>query len=70
MSYWHGSGTLGYTITLEIVCGEICSSCEDDKTTCAAVWEEDFETDDYGNIETEVECKTCKHTYTIRRESC
>jgi hypothetical protein len=70
MGYWHGSGTLGYTASREIVCSEKCSSCEDDKKTCDAVWEEDFETDDYGNIEADVECKTCKHTYTFREESC
>ena len=69
MGYWHGSGTLGHTITREIVCKERCNDCEDSKATCDAVWDEDFETDDWGNVECDVTCKSCNHTYTFREES-
>ena len=68
MGYWHGSGTLGHTVTHEIVCNEMCGSCEDDKTTCKAVWQEDFETDDWGNVESDVKCEECKHTFTFKEE--
>ena len=68
MGYWHGSGIYSVTKTREIVCAEMCGSCEDDKTTCTAVWEEDFETDDWGNIEQSVECKLCNHSITYREE--
>jgi hypothetical protein len=63
-----GSGIYSTTITREVVCSEMCGSCEDDKITCEAVWEEDFETDDWGNVEAKVECKSCNHTFTYREE--
>ena len=69
MGYWHGSGTLGWTVTREIVCAEMCSTCEENKTTCKAVWEEDFETDDWGNVEQSVECQECKHSITYKEEN-
>lgn len=63
-----GSGIYSVTITREIVCAEMCGMCEDDKTSCVATWEEDFETDDWGNVEQSVECKICKHSFTYREE--
>ena len=63
-----GSGIYSETITREIVCAERCGSCEDEKTTCLAVWEEDFETDDWGNVEQDIECQSCKHSFTYREE--
>jgi hypothetical protein len=69
MGYWHGSGTLGHTITREIVCAEMCDTCQDEKQTCAAIWDEDFETDDWGNVEQTVECEFCKHSFTFKEES-
>ena len=68
MGYWHGSGTLGHTITREIVCAEKCELCQESKNTCLAVWEEDFETDDWGNVEQEVACKICNHSFTYKEE--
>jgi hypothetical protein len=64
-----GSGIYSTTITREIVCAEMCGSCEEDKTTCTSVSEVDFETDDWGNVEQDVTCKICNHTYTFREES-
>jgi hypothetical protein len=64
-----GSGIYSTTITREIICNEMCGSCEDDKTTCSASWEQDFETDDRGNVEQTVECKTCNHSFTYRDEA-
>lgn len=68
MGFWHGSGIYSTTITREIVCAEMCDSCVELKDTCEAVWEEDFQTDDWGNVECEVECKACDHKYTYREE--
>jgi hypothetical protein len=63
-----GSGIYSTTITREIVCNEMCESCNENKTICAAIWEQDFETDDWGNVEQSVECKTCNHTFTFKEE--
>jgi hypothetical protein len=64
-----GSGIYSTTITREIVCNESCEDCDQEGKKCDAIWEEDFETDDWGNVEQEVTCKECEHTITIRRES-
>jgi hypothetical protein len=64
-----GSGIYSQTITREIVCEELCNDCEDKKETCTAFWEQDFETDDWGNVEKMVTCDLCKHSYTFRMES-
>jgi hypothetical protein len=69
MGFWHGSGIYSTTITREIVCEEMCGSCEEDKTICKAISEVDFETDDWGNVEQDVTCAVCGHTYTYREES-
>lgn len=65
-----GSGIYSQTITREIVCKERCSYCEEEGKTCDAVFDEDFETDDWGNVDQDVQCKTCNHTinYTEERE--
>jgi hypothetical protein len=52
-----------------MVCAEMCDTCQDEKQTCAAVWDEDFETDDWGNVEQTVECELCKHSFTFKEES-
>ena len=70
MGYWHGSGTLGHTETHEIVCAEHgCDECTTANTECKGVWEEDFETDDWGNISSTVKCPQCNHEYTYEREA-
>ena len=61
-----GSGIYSTTATHEMVCAEQCWDCGDN--VCTAVWEEDFETDDWGNIDQPVECKQCGHSFTFRRE--
>lgn len=61
-----GSGIYSTTLTHEIVCAEKCSSCMDEDKTCDNVWEEDFETDDRGSIDTEVKCEICNHDITIQ----
>lgn len=65
-----GSGIYSETITREIVCKERCSECEEEGKTCDAVFDEDFETDDWGNVDTDVKCDQCGHTmnYTEERE--
>jgi len=64
-----GSGIYSQTITREIVCKERCEECPEDQP-CASVWEQDFETDDWGNVDQDVQCKKCNHTinYTEERE--
>lgn len=64
-----GSGIYSVDVTLEVVCKESCSECEDSNKVCEAYWDEDFHTDDWGNVEQDVQCKVCKHTYTIKREA-
>jgi hypothetical protein len=63
-----GSGIYSTTVTIEIVCAEQCNDCAENYS-CKGIWEEDFETDDWGNVEQEVTCKECDHTITVRRES-
>ena len=62
-----GSGIYSEEVTLEIVCRERCNDCVDGQT-CPSVWNEDFHTDDWGNISQEVTCKLCNHMYTIEVE--
>ena len=63
-----GSGIYSQEVTLEIVCAEYgCSDCELDRE-CKAVWQQDFVTDDWGNIDDKVTCPSCKHTYTFTRK--
>jgi len=64
----YGSGIYSETITREIVCLERCWTCIDIKKTCDAVWEMDFETDDHGNVEQNVTCKKCGHSYEFKEE--
>jgi hypothetical protein len=63
-----GSGIYSVTITREVVCEELCYSCVDEKKICKAIWEEDFETDDWGNVEADLVCKSCNHTITYKEE--
>jgi len=63
-----GSGIYSETVTREIVCLERCWDCIDVKRSCDSVFEVDLETDDWGNIEQEIECKKCQHTYTYTEE--
>jgi hypothetical protein len=65
MGYWHGSGTLGHTITREMVCAEMSI----DSNGCDSVWSEDLETDDWGNVEQSVTCPKCKGEWTYTEES-
>jgi hypothetical protein len=52
------------------VCNERCEQCDQEGKKCEAVWEEDFETDDWGNVDQDVVCAQCTHTinYTEERE--
>lgn len=63
-----GSGIYSEDVTREIVCKERCNDCEDQGQTCEAYWDEDLTTDDWGNIEQDVTCKTCGHSYTYKEE--
>lgn len=64
-----GSGIYSVTETREIVCVEMCWDCIDINKKCDAVFNIDFETDDWGNIEQEVTCAQCGHGYTFKEES-
>jgi hypothetical protein len=63
-----GSGIYSVTVTREIVCTEMCVTCDEEKKTCTAIWEEDFETDDWGNVEVDVKCEACGHSFTFKEE--
>ena len=64
-----GSGIYSVTKTSEIVCKEHCWDCENDNKTCENYWSQDFETDDWGNIEQSVTCKSCNHSMTFKEEN-
>ena len=63
-----GSGIYSETITREIVCNERCEDCKQEGKKCDAVWEEDFETDDWGNVDQSVQCKKCNHSLNYSEE--
>jgi O6-methylguanine-DNA--protein-cysteine methyltransferase len=58
-----GSGIYSTTITREIVCREYAET-----DACDNIFTEDFETDDWGNVEQEVLCIKCGTTFTYREE--
>jgi hypothetical protein len=60
-----GSGIYSTTITREMVCAEM----NWDRKGCTGVWEEDFETDDWGNVEQKVTCPVCKDEFTYKEEN-
>lgn len=63
-----GSGIYSVEVDREIVCAEKCSTCDEEGKTCDAVWEETLSTDDWGNIDNDVECKKCGHTINYTEE--
>jgi hypothetical protein len=63
-----GSGIYSTTVTREIVCNERCYDCDQEGKKCEAVFEEDFETDDRGNVDQSVTCKVCGHGYSYTEE--
>jgi hypothetical protein len=64
-----GSGIYSTEVTLEVVCAEYgCDDCEPN-TECKGIWEQDFVTDDWGNIDDRVTCPDCKHQFNFRKES-
>ena len=64
-----GSGIYSVTATREIICKERCNDCADAKQECANTWDEDFETNDSGNIDCEITCEICGHSMTFVEES-
>lgn len=62
-----GSGIYSEEVTREIVCKERCDECPEN-VTCTYYWNEDFHTDDWGNIDQTVTCPVCKHSYTYKEE--
>ena len=63
-----GSGIYSDDVDREIVCAERCTSCTDESKTCDAVWEDVLQTDDWGNIDMDVECAKCGHTINYTEE--
>jgi hypothetical protein len=66
-----GSGIYSETVTREIVCDERCEEClsEENATPCDHYWDQDFETDDRGNVDCDVTCPKCNHTYGYSEEA-
>jgi hypothetical protein len=54
-----GSGIYSVTATREMVCKEMSI----DNEGCSKVWSEDFQTDDWGNIDEKVICPQCKNEF-------
>jgi DNA-directed RNA polymerase subunit RPC12/RpoP len=52
-----GSGIYASDVTLEVTCPE-----------CEHVWEEDFVTDDWGDVEDDMVCSKCAAEFTFSRE--
>jgi hypothetical protein len=53
-----GSGIYSEDITTEVECAE-----------CGKTWEEDFQTDDWGNVDAEIVCECGQDfTFTLRQE--
>jgi hypothetical protein len=63
-----GSGIYSETVTYEVVCDEHCPDCEEREKKCEAYWEQDFNTNDWGNVDQQVTCKSCGHSYYFSRE--
>lgn len=63
-----GSGIYSEDVDREIVCAERCYDCTELNQICDAVWETTMATDDWGNINIDVECARCGHTINYREE--
>lgn len=63
-----GSGIYSEDVDREIVCAERCYDCAELNQICDAVWETTMATDDWGNINIDVECARCGHTINYREE--
>lgn len=63
-----GSGVYSVEVDREIICAERCGDCEDNGQRCDAIWDEGLMTDDWGNIDQDVECPICKHKINYQEE--
>ena len=63
-----GSGVYSVEVDREIICAERCGDCEDNGQRCDAIWVEGMMTDDWGNINQDVECPICKHKINYQEE--
>jgi hypothetical protein len=67
-----GSGIYSTTVTYEVECKcEECDACpcgDCSAVGCHTFWERDFSTDDWGNVEDDVTCPTCKHEFSFNKE--
>jgi hypothetical protein len=52
----YGSGIYSDTVSLTVEC------------ECGNDWEQDFNTDDYGNVEDTVKCPSCNTEFNFERE--
>lgn len=66
--YWRGSGTLGVSKDVEVICSELCWECNKYNQTCDAAFTENVETDDDGNIDWDTTCPKCNHTINIKED--
>ena len=64
-----GSGIYSLNLDTEIVCKEYCYDC-DEKSPCDLVFKVNLSTDDWGNIDEDIECDKCKHTYRYMEWTC
>jgi hypothetical protein len=59
-----GSGIYSVDETWDVDC-----SCDVETCKCDNSWEQDFQTDDWGNISQKVKCPKCEHSFEYERES-
>lgn len=66
----YGSGvySIDVDIEMECMCGDEDCITDKEPDGCGNVWEESFQTNDYGNIDTQVHCPKCQHSFSFSRE--
>jgi len=66
----YGSGfySVEKTIEVECLCGDEECITTKEPDGCGKVWEEDLNTNDYGDIDTSVICPKCQHRFGVYRE--
>jgi hypothetical protein len=70
MSFYHGSGIYSTDKTYEVECECENDNCVTEKQAgCGNVWEQDFNTNDYGNIDTTIGCPKCSHNFNFSKEN-
>ena len=58
-----GSGIYSYDVTLTVECA--CDECGG----CGHEWDQDFGTNDWGNVDQNVTCSKCAHEFNFTHEA-